>query len=394
MLLPKVLLVSQEVAPETGWGGIGSYVAHLADALAALGCEVHVLSVVPGQSVSTRPTDSGAFVHRRPLRRPRGISTVTRLPHTWDRLSLAVAVRRQVHRLESSFGVFDVVECPDWMAEGLVLTFRRRPPVVVRLHSSLDQTSRFLADGGLDRSMAKRLERWQIGRADLLIGTEHVLSETRAARPAVAIPCPVPSQRVTELVAAPPTISFIGRFEDRKGVEVLVRALPTVVAALPRVRLRLVGRDTLDGSGRSVLSRVRALAAQLGVEEALEVVDDWQSPDEIAEHLRSSTVCAVPSRWESFGYTAAEAASHGRPVLASDIPPLRALVVPGVTGHLLPPDDDGAWSTALIDVLSDLERAQRMGCAGARHVAERCAPSEVAEQTLRAYARVVARGDR
>src|ERR1700761_1205001 len=111
----RVLLASQEMPPETAWGGIGTYVANLAPALAALGADVHVLSVVRGQGRSDRVLAPGLTVHRRPLHRPAGPGRVTGLHQTWERLTLPAGVDRQIRAL----GIEpDVVEAPEWRAEG------------------------------------------------------------------------------------------------------------------------------------------------------------------------------------------------------------------------------------------------------------------------------------
>src|SRR5436305_3003019 len=84
----RVLLVSQEMPPETGWGGIGTYVNTISRALAAKGADVHVLSVVEGQAASRRES-AGVTVHRRPLpvvRRPARIA-----PQAWRRFWLPTA---------------------------------------------------------------------------------------------------------------------------------------------------------------------------------------------------------------------------------------------------------------------------------------------------------------
>src|SRR5215210_2624545 len=93
----RVLLVSQEFPPETGWGGIGTYVKLIAPALVRAGAEVHVLSVVKGQARSRKVID-GVRVHRAPLRRPPAIGRVLRLPLTWRRVSLAAAIARELRR--------------------------------------------------------------------------------------------------------------------------------------------------------------------------------------------------------------------------------------------------------------------------------------------------------
>ena len=147
----------------------------------------------------------------------------------------------------------------------------------------------------------------------------------------------------------------------------------------------MIGRDMGDAEHPSYAAHLRELAAELGVEDALDVRDRWAEPREVAEAMASATVCVAPSRWESFGLVAAEAASLGRPVVASDIPGLQDAVVNGETGRLIPPEDVAAWSAALIEILADPARAAAMGRAGASHIDTHCHPDRVAGLTMAAY---------
>lgn len=389
----RILLVSQELPPETGWGGIGTYISLLAPALVAGGHEVHVLSVVPGQARATRTTAEGVVVHRAPLTRPRGVGRLTGLRETWHRLSLAWSVAREVSRL----GGFDVIECPEWNAEGFVLARRRPAPLVVRSHSSAAQILPFFGHLGLDARWAIRLEDDTLRRADLVTGTRAQL-EAEAAR----LGLPQDRLRVVPLPVRPPPIEgrvaisgervlFVGRFETRKGPDTVLRAFPSVRRAVPEARLVLVGRDGSEPNCPSFAARLRDLARALGVADAVEVRDGWSAREVVAREMAASAVCVVPSRWESFGLVAAEASALGRPVVASALPALAEVVVDGVTGRLVPSEDAEAWAAALVDVLSNRSRAETWGRAGAARMEAHHRPERVAEETLAAYEVAIAR---
>jgi glycosyltransferase involved in cell wall biosynthesis len=349
---------------------------------------VRVLSVAPGQPRSTHVVDA-VTVLRAPLPRLRGAGRLTRMPQAWRRVELARAVAREVRRLDPRP---DVVEVPEWGAEGLALAVRGELPVVVRLHSSAAQLFPFSGQGrglrGLDGRAAIALEATAARRADLVIST--AANAAQGAQllgldPARvhAIPHPVVPRSPAPAAGGPPRILFAGRLEERKGAEVLVRALPAVLATAPEARLLLAGRDA--GAEHCLLE----LAAVLGVAGAVELLGH-RTPEQLAADMAAATVVAIPSRWESFGNVVAEAASAGRPVVASDIPPFRELVLAGETGRLLPPRDPEAWGRALCELLREPERAACMGAAGARHVQALGDPARVAALTLDAYAEAIA----
>lgn len=388
----KVLLVSQEVPPETGWGGIGSFVARAAPALVEAGAEVTVLSVVAGQGAGVADL-GGARVVRRPLRRVRGVGRITGMTRTWERLTTARAVDREVRRLGWEP---DVVECPEWMAEGLVLA-RRSVPMVVRLHSSAAQIYPREGRSGRDVRWAVRLEEAAVRRADVVVGTRSQLAESAHLLDgvvAVEQSLPVPEVAVRPEPAGPPTVVAVGRLEPRKCPEVLVEAMPALRRLVPDARLVITGRDSSRPGRPSYAAWLRSRAEDLGVADAVDVRDLWLPASEVADALGEGHVVAVPSTWESFGYVAAEAAMVGRPVVASAVAGLLDVVDHGETGTTAAPGDPDAWAEAIAGYLSDPDLARAHGAHGARRARERFGPGPWARRTLEIYrqARAVASG--
>jgi glycosyltransferase involved in cell wall biosynthesis len=390
----NVLLVSQEVPPETWWGGIGTYVDVLSEALSAKGAEVHVLSVVDGQLSST--TRLGAVtVHRRPLPHVRGAGRLP--PEAWRRLWLPLTVERLVRRLSVRPGV---IECPEWMAEGLALGVRGTFPLVVRLHSSARQLFPHTGQGtgwhGLEGRAAAWLEETSARRANVVVSTRSNLDEMvrrLGLDPGAvhAIPYPV---RLPPLApwphGQPPRVTFVGRLEPRKAPDVVLRAAPEVLAKVPEARFVFVGRDVSE-PGRPPSARwLRAEAARLGIADAVELTGQLDRAG-VAEQLRLASVCAFPSRWESFGNVVAEASATGRRVVVSSIAPFRELVQDGVTGRIVSGEHPATWAKALVEVLGDRRRAEAMGRAGAARIAAISAPERVAELALAAYEHAIER---
>ena len=383
----KILHVSQEVPPETGWGGVGTYIGILGPALVAAGAEFHVLSVVRGQERRSYRTPEGVFVHRTPLTGTRGLGRATGLVETWGRVALSRGVAREVERLDFRP---DVIESPNWNAEGLVIAKRRAAPTVVRLHSWASQIFGHFAPRVLDARRAIALEERLVRLADVVIGTQVQLDDAgprlglRADRLRV-IPPPVTVREIRPIPQGPPTVLFVGRLEARKGPETIVRAMPGVVARVPNARFVLVGRDSTAAGIPSYSAWLKGLAAELGVGAHLDLRDDRPSDAEVATLRDEAAVCVMPSRWESFGYVAAEGLAAGRPVVSSDVGGLREVVDHGETGFRVPPEDSSAWADALIKLLSDPGRATLMGSRGAEAMRARYAPARIASLTLDAY---------
>lgn len=149
-----------------------------------------------------------------------------------------------------------------------------------------------------------------------------------------------------------PTISFVGRHERRKGLEVLLRAMAHLP---PNVRLWVMS----DGP----------LTAELKGEYGSDGRVAWlgRVEDRVRDsRLRQSDVfCAPNLGGESFGLVLAEAMSCGVPVVASDLDAFRAVARPGRgEAVLVPPGDPVALASALQDVLDDPALQARMRQSG------------------------------
>lgn len=136
---------------------------------------------------------------------------------------------------------------------------------------------------------------------------------------------------------------FVGREEPRKGLNVLLDAMPLVRRRFPEVRLMVVG---VEGGTRK--------------EEGVE----WMGrlSDELVPcSYRSARIMVSPALgWESFGIVLIEAMACGLPVMASNIPGYRAVLEDGVQGVLTPPGDVRALSEALIGLIGEDERRMKM----------------------------------
>ncbi len=158
-----------------------------------------------------------------------------------------------------------------------------------------------------------------------------------------------------------PVLLFVGRIQPLKGLDVAVRAL----AALDRPDAELVvvgGPSGADGTAE--LARVTALARDLGVTERLRFVAA-QPHHLLSTWYRAADVVLVPSRSESFGLVALEAAACGVPVVAAAVGGLRTLVDDGRTGFLVEGRDPDDFAASVELLLADPSMAAAMGSAGA-----------------------------
>ena len=147
---------------------------------------------------------------------------------------------------------------------------------------------------------------------------------------------------------------FVGRIQPLKGLDLAVRALAEIDDAV----LWAVGGPS-GADGPEELERVRRLAAELGVGDRLLFLPP-RPHHELVDYYRAADVCLVPSRTESFGLVALEAAACGTPVVAASVGGLRSIVSDGETGLLVEGRDPLEWATAVALLLDDHDLAAAM----------------------------------
>lgn len=162
-----------------------------------------------------------------------------------------------------------------------------------------------------------------------------------------------------------PVLLFVGRIQPLKGLDVAVAAL----AELDRADAELVvvgGPSGVDGQAE--LARVRDLAEDLGVSRQVRFVEP-QPHHLLSTWYRAADVVLVPSRSESFGLVALEAAACGRPVVAASVGGLRTIVDHGRTGFLVEDRRPGTYAARVAEILGDDHLARSL----ARQARERAA---------------------
>ena len=155
---------------------------------------------------------------------------------------------------------------------------------------------------------------------------------------------------------AAPLLLYLGRLRRYKSVDVLLRALPAIIAQVPGTRLAIVGQ----GPERETLER---LGWKLGLADTVRF-HGYLARGERDGLLASASLLVCPSAFEGFGVTCLEANAFGTPVVAAASGGLRDAVVDGQTGVLVPYGDAERLSEAVVALLNDPEGRARMGSAG------------------------------
>ena len=330
----RFALVSRELHP-IGGGGIGVAVAGSAAALAELG-EVLVLTASSHEEEYRRLKAAGELPFPDEVRvafvpEPR----VGEFGSYYTFLHLYSArVLERLRELYPGAGP-DVIEFPDFLGEGLVTVqarrahepFLRNTQVHVRLHTSAEICG--VLDGFLDQAFDSRqlvtAERHALAEADRILwpGGDVLGAYQRFyGRDQLA-----PGARVRGLIAEPPVdaegaapapaadelrLLYLGRFERRKGVQDLIRAV--IGLRHERWSLTLAGGDT---DTAPLGTSMRELLELTTVDDTRIRFVDPLPREELARLIAESHVLVCPSRWECWPSVVLEGLAAGRPVIGT-----------------------------------------------------------------------------
>ena len=181
------------------------------------------------------------------------------------------------------------------------------------------------------------------------------------------------------------TIGFIGRFgEPRKGLKVLLDALPDIVRAVPNTRLLIAG----PGEGLEVMQSVSP-----NLRNRIEFLGRL-SDEEKASFFKSVSIYIAPNTGgESFGIILAEAMASGTPIVASDLPAFRQVLSDGRNGLIFQNENSQDLAKQVILLAHDVEKRKVLS-ASAQAGAERFDWETVGPEIMNVYLHAIGSGEK
>ncbi len=401
----NICLVSREYPPETGWGGIGTYTHHLAHGLVNLGCEVHVIT----QSLDYEKEylDGGVYVHR--IVHPLFFPYKGRLNEFTLRLEYSFEIYQKLKELINKYRI-DIVEAPNFSAEGFIYSLFKKTPLVTRLHTHFSEVIEFSRwPKTYDRNLSCWLEDSAILRSNLVTCSTHrhkqlIFNEIGInSKNTEIIPLGIP---LPELKQVDPkdkkslTILYVGRLEKRKGAHILFKAIPKILQEFPETEFIIIGRDTylndnfISFNGKKEHSFKNKLIKSLP-EKYLNNIQflDYVDSKTLHQYYSKCDIFIAPSLYESFGFIYIEAMSYAKPVIGCGVGGIPEVVQDGVNGILVPPEDHNALAEAIIGLIKDKNLREKIGKRARRGVERDFSLNLMVERTLKAYTKLLNRNE-
>jgi glycosyltransferase involved in cell wall biosynthesis len=392
----KITMVSEHASPLAVVGGVDAggqnlHVAELAKALGQRGHEVLVHTRQDAESpVGRVELAPGVVVDHVPVGPPERLpkdELLRYMPDFAAYLASAWCTERP-----------DVVHAHFWMSGLAALTGARDRgiPVVQTFHALGSVKQRHQGSKDTSPPGRIRLERAIARSVAKVVATcsDEVFELARLGvqrRQICVVPCGVDPVQFSDNgpVAARtdrPRILSVGRLVERKGFDILIRAL----AAVPGAELLVAGgppADQLDNVAEA--RRLWAVAEECGVADRVHLLGAVSRSD-MPALMRSADVIACAPWYEPFGIVPVEAMACGVPVVATAVGGLTDTVIDGVTGVLVPPRRPDRMAGALRLVLSDPNLRLGFRSAALDRARSRYGWDRIADETLRVYSEVTA----
>jgi glycogen(starch) synthase len=375
-------------------GGISPHVSELSRRLSERGIEVHVVTKETPLAPDEEIEESGVRVHRVHLR-----DTPNDFLHEIQLLNQATDLR--VRKLLEDWrpgGEPTLFHAHDWLSLDAAreLKYEYKLPIVATIHAT--ESGRY---GGIFNDTSKYIheqeywltyEAWRIivcsefmkrevvrlfnvpnDKVDVIFNgvdpSKFEFDWSYADRLSHRSKLALPTEKI---------VLYVGRFVREKGIHVLLNAASAVLAEEPNTKFLIVG-----GGHRE---RFEKFVHWSGLQEKV-LFTGFMANRALHMLYRCADVAVFPSLYEPFGIVALEAMAAGAPVVASDAGGLREVVHNDETGTLCYANDPGSLAWAILKVLRDPARAQKLEERAKKRLRQDFDWGRIAEQTLQIYDR-------
>ncbi|HOX08042.1 MAG TPA: glycosyltransferase [Planctomycetota bacterium] len=378
----RLLVLATEYPPARGFG-LARYTAELSAALARQGMDVHVacMNYNAGKPLWRH---EGVTVHlATDVGNPRHYSWVSEsvIGNLWMLERAEQVIRER--------GPFDLLMAHDWLGAlaAKALKVAHELPLVFFMHD----TEPGKRGGKMDpeQTYIAQIEAWACAYADMVVANSRFIADelvrfhrvrqdkVRVITPGVnpgrfANACHTPDFRALFAPRDEKLVLFVGRLSPMKGVDLLVEAVPEVLAQRPKTRFLVAGEGVLR-------EKLDARVKELGLTAHVTMVGHLAGKVLNAAY-RAADLLVVPSRYEPFGMVALEALSCGTPVIAADTGGLREIVPTEEPCRRFAADNLKALVTSLTEALkTEPNEAQRLAL---REIAGRYSWDRAASEVL------------
>jgi len=387
--------------------GIARFVKTQGRTLAKLGHTVHVLTLV--QENATIDWEEGVWVHRLTAGwyddQPSFISFKVH-PSQW---CYSRAMLDEIRNINNRHKV-DIVEAPIWDNEAIALVCFKEFPVVVSLQTSLgialDSHPEWRDDKTHMRDFvlpATEAENYILDNCDIVRGISKaivyeiesknniLISADKLVICNLALEDRAGNNGISKIETL--DVFFLGRLELRKGIDVLLEAIPKVLSVIPNARFFIAGDDTIQAPG------IKKTFRKIFEEKYFLLTENVKflgriSDSEADVYFKKSALFVAPSRFESFGLIYVEAMMFGTPSIGCDVGGIPEVLGDSHCGSLIEVGNSGSLALEIIRMLNNSELRDRLGKQGRKSYEQRFSPEKICFDLVKLYISAIDRAVR
>lgn len=385
-------------------GGQNVYVRHVGETLAALGWHVDMFT---RKVHADDPVIVQHSPHCRTIRLKAGAETYIPRDRLFEHMPEFV---RSFQSFQRTHGLnYPLIHTNYWLSAWAGLELQKTSAIqLVHTYHSLGAVKyQSLVEIPQVANTRLRIEREILERANCVVATSPQEQETLRSLVSTrgqveVIPCGTDTNnfRLTskthartklKLGSHEKVILYVGRFDERKGIETLVKACSLLKEkGVQNLKLLIIGGSSEDMPDGDERKRIENLVDQLGLKEST-VFAGRIGHDVLPLYYTAADVCVIPSHYEPFGLVAIEAMACGVPVVASNVGGLKFTIIPEETGLLVEPKDVEAFASGIHRILFDELWVRKMRKQALANVNERFSWTGVTIQLSELYRHVLAR---
>jgi glycosyltransferase involved in cell wall biosynthesis len=386
----NICIISREFPPDTAFGGISSFSVDTACMLRKHGHKVTVFSQSLGPSnISIL---NGVKVHK--INVPKWFANYNNLPLFI--LAFNFLIYREVMRCHK-VRPFDLIDVPDHLAEGLFCSIFSKIPIVTRLHTPFAlivdmKLNNYKKDFSyyliwLMEFVALRKSKVLYAPCIDIVKRCNLLFDIKN-KPLQVFGYPLDIKLFSPMMRkyeGSPRILFLGRLEQRKGIETIAAAFPKVYLAYPGATLTIVGHDTPNVHGFNSARLLLECAFKKNKCAAAVRYIDHVPLKNLPDIFNKHDIVWIPSMYDNYPLICLEAMACGKSVVVSDAGGLTEMVKHNETGLVFPAGDANSLSVETLKLCTSSKLRKRLSSNARSYVEKNCSYNLIHKKTLKLY---------
>lgn len=383
-------------------GGIGIHYRNLCESLVRKGHNVHVIIAIPFLNHENNSYFNGVKITKLPLSYPKFI-TYPILGFILNLINIEKNILPYWHsylifkklKMMNKNNKLDIIEFPNTYGL-LFFNVKHKARNVINRVFTTDKDHTFINDIGLPDYYYRRtvMETFCINNCNLIVvpSQEHkkkILKNYKVNDNDIKIiplGTAVPKSKENKSnYKSSINILYVGRFEPRKGIDLLLNAIPIVLQKTNKnIKFQIIGKAHNGIDYEKNFYKEHNLSKASTVDFLGEITGDCLIP-----FYQNCDIFVAPSRWESFGLIYIEAMSYAKPVVACNTGGAKSIIRNNIDGLLVETENSMEISNAILTLIADKQKRVTMGENSYSRFTQKYTTERITDSTLEYYNSIV-----